>query len=213
MEFTAAKTRLINSLSERIHDTRVLEAMKRIPRELFVPLNALSRAYDDRPLPIGLNQTISQPYIVALMTQALGLTGSEKVLEIGTGSGYQTAILAALARTVTSIERLPELANNADSLLKKLNYSNVAVHIAEDTLGWRKDAPYDAIIVTAGAPHIPPKLIEQLTVGGRMVIPTGNQALQELYKITRTTDNYKTEFLCNCYFVPLVGRGAWENIN
>ncbi len=213
MEFTAAKTRLIDSLSERIHDTRVLETLKRIPRELFVPLNSLSCAYDDRPLPIGLNQTISQPYIVALMTQALELTGSEKVLEIGTGSGYQAAVLSTLARTVISTERLPELAHNAESALRKLNCSNVTIHLAEDTLGWRQDAPYDAIAVTAGAPRIPRGLIEQLTIGGRMVIPVGDYRVQELYKVIRTADSYVTEFLCTCCFVPLIGNDAWDNKN
>lgn len=213
MEFIAAKNRLISSLSERIHDTRVIEAMKQIPRELFVPSDTRASAYDDRPLPIGRNQTISQPYIVALMTQALELTGSEKVLEIGTGSGYQSAILGSLARTVISTERFPELAHNAASLLNKLNCSNVTVHIAEDTLGWQREAPYDAIIVTAGAPRIPEELIKQLAIGGRMVIPVGEYRMQELCRVTRTAAKYETEFLCNCYFVPLVGRGAWENIN
>jgi protein-L-isoaspartate(D-aspartate) O-methyltransferase len=213
MDFTAARARLIDSFGDNIHDTRVLEAMKRVPRELFVPLSARSFAYEDRPLPIGYNQTISQPYIIALMTEALNLTGSEKVLEIGTGSGYQAAILAELARKVISTERYPALAENAAALLKELGYHNVEIHIAEDTLGWTKEAPYDAIIVTAGAPSMPTELIAQLAIGGRMVIPVGTRELQMLYKITRNRDNNKTEELGGCYFVPLVGRGAWENID
>jgi protein-L-isoaspartate(D-aspartate) O-methyltransferase len=213
MEFTAARARLIDSLSDKIHDTRVLEAMRRVPRELFVPLASRSFAYEDRPLPIGLNQTISQPYIIALMTQALELTGDEKVLEIGTGSGYQAAILAELARIVISIERFPALAETAAQLLTNLGYTNVSVHVAEDTLGWPKEAPYDAIIVTAGAPSVPTELSAQLAPGGRMIIPVGTRELQTLYKITRHGNNFKMEDLGGCYFVPLVGRGAWGNID
>src|SRR5512136_2945013 len=171
MEFIAAKNRLINSLSERIHDTRVLEAMKQIPRELFVPSDTRAYAYDDRPLPIGRHQTISQPYIVALMTEALELTGSEKVLEIGTGSGYQAAILAELADHVFSIDRVASLAGEARRLLESLNYYNVAIRVGDGTLGWKDEAPFDAIMVTAGAPNIPKTLVEQIAVGGRLVIP------------------------------------------
>ncbi|MBN1367196.1 MAG: protein-L-isoaspartate(D-aspartate) O-methyltransferase [Dehalococcoidales bacterium] len=211
MDFTAARARLIDSFGNDIYDTRVLEAMKRVPRELFVPLSSRSLAYHDMPLPIGYNQTISQPYIIALMTQSLKLTGNEKVLELGTGSGYQAAILAELARQVVSTERYPVLAENAAALLKQLGYNNVSVHIAEDTLGWQREAPYDAIIVTAGAPQIPEELVTQLTIGGRMVIPVGTRELQQLCKITRTADKYEITDLGGCYFVPLIGRGAWEN--
>lgn len=210
MDFTAARTKLIDSFSNEIRDKRVLEAMKRVPRELFVPPSARPFAYDDRPLPIGYNQTISQPYIIALMTQALELGGKEKVLEIGTGSGYQAAILAELASKVISVERFPALAEAAAGLLKELGYNNVSVRIAEETLGLKKEAPYDAIVVTAGAPSIPTELIEQLTFEGRLVIPVGTRELQELYKITRKRDKNLIEELGGCYFVPLVGRGAWE---
>lgn len=210
MDFTAARTRLIDSFSNEIQDKRVLEAMKRVPRELFVPPSSRAFAYDDRPLPIGCNQTISQPYIIALMTQALELSGKEKVLEIGTGSGYQAAILAELARRVISVERFPELAETAAGLLKELGYNNISVHIAKDTLGWQKEAPYDAIMVTAGAPAIPNDLILQLATGGRMVIPVGTRELQMLYKITRRQGTNEIEELGGCYFVPLVGRDAWE---
>lgn len=211
MEFAVARARLIESFSSEISDRRVLEAMKRVPRELFVPPASRPYAYEDRPLPIGCNQTISQPYIIALMTQALELTGTEKVLEVGTGSGYQAAILAELARTVISTERFPALAEAAAKLLSELGYTNVKVKVAEDTLGWVKEAPYDAIIVTAGAPTIPNELIAQLTLGGRMVIPVGTRYMQKLCKITRNRDKNKMEDLGGCYFVPLIGQGAWEN--
>jgi len=211
MEYATARARLIDSFSSEIKDGRVLEAMKRVPRELFVPPASRPFAYEDRPLPIGCDQTISQPYIIALMTQALELTGTEKVLEVGTGSGYQAAILAELARTVISTERFPTLAEAATKLLSELGYSNVKVTVAEDALGWIKEAPYDAVIVTAGAPTIPTDLIAQLTLGGRMVIPVGTRYMQKLYKITRNRDKNKMEDLGGCYFVPLIGRGAWEN--
>ncbi len=211
MEFAAARTRLIDSFSEKIKDTRVLDAMKRIPRELFVPVSVQPYAYSDKPLPIGFNQTIAQPYLIALMTQALELKGHEKVLEIGTGSGYQAAILAELVTKVITTERFPELAENASGVLQKLGYLNIAVKLAEDSLGWVKESPYDAIIVTAGAPSIPNELISQLTIGGRMVIPAGTRYSQQLYRITRNPDKNKIEDMGTCYFVPLVGKGAWES--
>jgi protein-L-isoaspartate(D-aspartate) O-methyltransferase len=167
-------------------------------------------AYEDRPLPIGLGQTISQPLIVAMMTKALALTGKEKVLEIGTGSGYQTAILAELSDTVITIERLPELADAAGTLLKELGYTNVTVHVAEKTLGWRKEAPYDRIITTAGAPEVPPDLVAQLKFDGILVIPVGSRHLQQLYKVTRLKTKNKIQNLGGCRFVSLIGKGAWE---
>ena len=211
MEFTVAREQLIGSLTGGISDKRVLDAMGRMPRELFVPLLSRPFAYEDRPLPIGFDQTISQPYIIALMTQALELTGTEKVLEVGTGSGYQTSILAELARSVISTERLPALAEAAATLLSKLGYNNLTVKVTENTLGWVKEAPYDAIIVTAGAPTVPTDLIQQLALGGRMVIPVGTRHMQKLCKITRKPDKNKIEDLGSCYFVPLIGQGAWEN--
>ena len=156
--------------------------------------NSLSRhqsrdsAYEDRPLAIGGGQTISQPFIIALMTEALELTGKEKALEIGTGSGYQTAILAELCQRVITVERLPALAETARHVLDSLGYTNIEMHLAEETLGWKSGAPYDAILVTAGAPNIPEDLLAQLAVGGRMVIPVGSRYVQELYKITRQED-------------------------
>ncbi|MFC1941247.1 protein-L-isoaspartate(D-aspartate) O-methyltransferase [Chloroflexota bacterium] len=211
MDFETARARLIEDLGSEIKDKRVLVAMARVPRERFVPPEERHWAYEDRPLPIGLDQTISQPFIVALMTQALELTGSEKVLEIGTGSGYQTAILAELARLVITVERLPALAEAAKKVLNSLGYTNIVVHLAnEETLGWPEEAPYDAIIATAGAPRVSPDLLAQLAIGGRMVIPVGSRYLQELYKITRRKRKNTIQSLGGCRFVSLVGKGAWE---
>ncbi len=210
MDFEAARVRLIEHLRTEIKDERVLSAMARIPRERFVPPGERYLAYEDRPLPIGLDQTISQPFIVALMTQALELTGSEKVLEIGTGSGYQAAILAELARLVITVERLPSLAEAANKVLNSLGYTNIVVHLAKETLGWTDDAPYDAIIATAGAPRVPPDLLAQLAIGGRMVIPVGSRYVQELYKITRHRKKNTIQDLGGCRFVSLIGKGAWE---
>lgn len=210
MDFGAARARLIEHLSAEVRDERVLAAMGRIPREQFVPPEERDLAYEDRPLPIGFEQTISQPFIVALMTQALELTGSEKVLEVGTGSGYQTAILAELARLVITVERVPALVERARKVLDSLGYTNVVVHQAQETLGWPEEAPYDAIIATAGAPKVPPDLLAQLAIGGRMVIPAGSRYIQQLYKITRQRKKNKIEDLGGCCFVSLIGKGAWQ---
>lgn len=209
MDFAAARTRLIKSLDRQITDKRVLAAMSRVPRELFVPESNRHLAYEDMPLPIGLEQTISQPFIIALMTQALELTGREKVLELGTGSGYQTAILAELARRVVTVERLPELSEAAAKVLRDLGYGNVETHVSAESLGWPKEAPYDAILVTAGAPRVPPELLAQLAIGGRMVIPVGSRYMQELQKITRREKNDLVESLGGCRFVSLIGKNAW----
>lgn len=210
MDFAAARAKLIEHLSSEIKDKRVLDAMSRVPRECFVPPESRHLAYEDMPLPIGLEQTISQPFIIALMTAALELTGKEKVLEIGTGSGYQTAILAELARFVITVERLPPLAESARRVLARLGYRNIEVHIAEQTLGWLSGAPYDAIMVTAGAPRVPNDLLAQLAIGGRMVIPVGSRYLQELYKITRHRKKRTVQNLGGCRFVSLIGKNAWE---
>jgi len=210
MDFETERARLIEQLSAEIKDKRVLAAMSRIPRERFVPPESRHLAYEDIPLPIGLEQTISQPFIIALMTEALELTGSEKVLEIGTGSGYQAAILAELASFVVTVERLPALAEAARKTLDSLGYSNIETHLTEQTLGWPKAAPYDAIMVTAGAPRVPPDLLAQLAIGGRMVIPVGSRYLQELCKITRQRKKNKVNNLGGCRFVSLIGNGAWE---
>jgi len=210
MDFEAARARLIQHLSTEIRDKRVLAVMARIPRERFVPPEQLPGAYDDRPLPIGLDQTISQPYIIAFMTEALELTGREKVLEVGTGSGYQAAILAGLARSVITVERLPALAEGAKRVLDSLGYANIIVHLAEETIGWQCEAPYDAIVVTAGAPHVPTDLLAQLAINGRMVIPVGSRYVQELCKITRHRSKNTIQNLGGCRFVSLVGKDAWE---
>jgi len=209
MDFEAARTRLIESLTSEIKDKRVLAVMARIPRERFVPHESARHAYEDRPLPIGLDQTISQPFIIACMTEGLALTGKEKVLEIGTGSGYQTAILAELARLVVSTERLPQLLETAKKSLDSLGYKNIKLHLAEETLGWRADAPYDAIIITAAAPHIPEELVAQLKIGGRMIIPVGSRYVQELCKLTRHRNHNEVRNLGACRFVSLIGKGAW----
>ncbi|MBA7685610.1 Protein-L-isoaspartate O-methyltransferase [subsurface metagenome] len=210
MDFEAARARLIEHLSTEIKDKRVLAAMSRIPRERFVPPEEQHLAYEDIPLPIGLDQTISQPFIVALMTEALELTGSEKVLELGTGSGYQVAILAELARLVVTVERLPSLAEAAKRVLDSLGYANIEVHLTEKALGWQAGAPYNAIIVTAGAPRVPATLLAQLAVGGRLVIPVGSRYVQELYKITKHRKKNTVQNLGGCRFVSLIGEDAWE---
>ncbi len=210
MDFEAERARLIEHLSREIKDRRVLDAMARIPRERFVPEESRHLAYEDIPLPIGLEQTISQPFIIALMTEALELTGAEKVLEIGTGSGYQSAILAELTRRVVTVERLPKLAETAGKVLDSLDYHNIEIRLSGETLGCPEEAPFEAILVTAGAPSVPPELISQLAFGGRMVIPVGSRYLQELAKITRQRKKNRIENLGGCRFVSLIGKGAWD---
>ena len=210
IDLEAARAKLIEHLSYDIKDKRVLDVMSHIPRELFVPPENRRLAYEDRPLPIGWDQTISQPYIIALMTEALELNGSEKVLEIGTGSGYQTAILAELAREVITVERVEALAESARTVLKELGYKNIEIHLAEETLGWKRGAPYNAIIVTAGAPSVPDDLLVQLAIDGRMVIPVGSRYVQELCKITKRRDKNIVQNLGGCRFVSLIGKDAWD---
>jgi protein-L-isoaspartate(D-aspartate) O-methyltransferase len=210
MDFDAARAELIDQLSTEIKDKRVLEVMRSIPRELFIPRERRHLAYEDRPLPIGYDQTISQPFIIALMTEALALKGNEQVLEVGTGSGYQAAILAKLTRHVVTIERLKPLAETAKKVLDSLGFTNIEVHVTEEALGWQREAPYDAIMVTAAAPRVPPDLLAQLRISGRLVIPVGSRYLQELYKITRGRNRNKIENLGGCRFVSLIGKGAWE---
>jgi protein-L-isoaspartate(D-aspartate) O-methyltransferase len=210
VDLDRARRILIDSISHDIKDRHVLLAMSRVPRERFIPLELQSSAYDDRPLGIGCGQTISQPYIVALMTEALGLTGQEKVLEVGTGSGYQAAVLAELANCVYSVERIPELAESAAGILAELGYKNVQVELAGDQLGCAKYAPYDAILVAAAAPSVHQTLIDQLCEGGRLVIPVGSRMEQELLRITKLKAGIRTERLGGCRFVPLIGRDAWN---
>jgi protein-L-isoaspartate(D-aspartate) O-methyltransferase len=204
-----ARENLLEYLDHEIADKRVVEAMKRVPREAFVSPEQYDAAYDDRPLGIGFGQTISQPFIVALMVQALEVKEREQVLELGTGSGYEAAILAELAQKVVTVECIPELAESAKQVLDKLGYSNIEVHVAGKTLGWPDGAPYDAIIVSAGAPSVPQVLLEQLAWGGRLVIPVGSRWQQDLLKVTKLKKGNRIENLGGCYFVPLIGEGAW----
>ncbi len=206
-----ARSKLIRQLSREIRDPRVLEAMGRVPRELFVPTTSQHLAYENIPLPIEMEQTISQPFIVALMTKALELKGDEKVLEIGTGSGYQTAILCELARWVVSVERHPKLIDKAGKVLALLGYKNVDIHHAPKTLGWQKDSPYDAVIVTAAAPNVAQELLDQLAIGGRLVIPIGTPFEQELMQLVKQKDGAERRNLGGCRFVPLIGEGAWAD--
>ncbi len=194
-----------------IADERVLRAMGKIHRHLFIEEALIGEAYNDHPLPIGHKQTISQPYIVALMTQALGLKGSEKTLEIGTGSGYQTAILAELSKRVYTIERIKPLMEKTVKLLGRLGYPNIIFKAFDGTLGWKEKEPFDAIIVTAGAPRVPDPLLDQLAVGGRMLIPIGDKYSQELIKVTKKKKDYKKENLGGCRFVDLIGVYGWKD--
>ena len=195
----------------KIADERVIEAMSMLPRHRFVPEAIKSQAYKDNALPIAAGQTISQPFIVARMTELLELKGQEKVLEIGAGSGYQTAVLASLARKVFAIERLPALADEANRRLQTLGFRNFTLKAADGTAGWDAYMPFDAILVAAGGPGIPEPLIKQLKVGGRLVIPIGDdQRKQSLIRVTRTAESYKTENFGPCAFVPLIGEHGWQ---
>jgi len=193
-----------------ISDARVIAAMARVERHRFVEEALWARAYEDRALPIGLRQTISQPFMVGLMTQSLELKGNERVLEIGTGSGYQTAVLAELAASVFSIERISSLAATAREVLDTLGYHNIAVRVADGTLGWTEEAPFDAILVTAGGPRVPRPLVAQLRDGGRLVFPIGEEELQTLVRIRKDSDRLREEYFGDCRFVKLVGRYGWE---
>jgi protein-L-isoaspartate(D-aspartate) O-methyltransferase len=198
-------------VSRGIKDERVLEAMRKVPRHLFVPENLRGSAYHDGPLSIGEGQTISQPYMVALMTECLGLKGGEKVLEIGTGSGYQTAVLAELAEHVYSIERVPILLEKAQQVLTDLGYETITFFKEGDgTFGWPEESPFDGIIVTAGAPDISPILVQQLNDGGVLVVPVGSRYSQTLYKVTKKGDMIEKEERTLCVFVPLIGKYGWK---
>lgn len=194
-----------------ITDPRVLDAMGAVPREAFVTARDEPSAYDERPLPIGEGQTISQPLIVATMTQALELTGGERVLEVGTGSGYQAAVLRQIVARVISVERLPGLAESARRRLASLGIDGVEVHVADGSLGWPGAGPYDAIVVTAGGPEIPPALLDQLAPGGRLVMPVGRRAVQHLLRARRSRSGELTvEDLGAVSFVPLIGEQGWS---
>jgi len=194
-----------------VTDPRVVAALRRVPRHRFVQEALQDRAYGDHPLPTGEEQTISQPYIVGLMTSLLELSGREKVLEVGTGSGYQTAVLAELARRVCSIERLPRLAERARATLEALGYDNVWVRVGNGALGWPDEAPFDRIIVTAGGPGVPPPLVQQLADGGRMVLPVGSPENQVLTLVENVGGEIRKQAHSDCKFVKLVGKYAWES--
>jgi protein-L-isoaspartate(D-aspartate) O-methyltransferase len=203
----------IQIINRGIHDPRVISAMRKVPRHLFLDEALWPEAYEDHPVPIGEKQTISQPYIVALMTEALALKETETVLEIGTGSGYQTAILGQLAEQVYSIERIPSIAKRARKILDELKYPNIVVTVGDGTYGWKEYSPYDAIIVTAGAPEAPKTLLDQLKAGGRLVIPVGTESNQNLMLYTKEADQdvFRKEDFGGCRFVKLIGEHSWKN--
>lgn len=212
MEYAAARRRMVDKhLKKRgISDPRVIDAMEKVPRHKFVEEALQSQAYTDYALPIGEKQTISQPYIVALMSEAAQLQGSEKVLEIGTGSGYQAAVLAQLAEHVYSVERLVILARRARRILDSIGCNNVHIKVSDGTVGWPEHEPYDVIVVTAGAPEVPQEYLAQLAPGGRLIIPVGEYNTQTLRRVTRKLDNtFSSEDLIMCRFVPLIGKRGW----
>ncbi len=213
VDFAARRREMVEEqIRERgITDARVLEAMLSVPRHEFVPPEMVAQAYMDQPLPIGEGQTISQPFMVAAMAAALQLTGSERALEIGTGCGYQAAVLSRVAREVFTIEAHEALAVAARARLARLGYANVQVRAGDGTLGWPEAAPFEAILVTAAAPAVPPPLVGQLTEGGRLVIPVGTPEMQELRRLTKREGKTTQEILYDCRFVPLVGRYGWRD--
>ncbi|MGE0679579.1 MAG: protein-L-isoaspartate(D-aspartate) O-methyltransferase [Candidatus Binatia bacterium] len=211
--YDALRARMVEEQLRRrgIVDPRILKAMEEVPRHRFVPEESRISAYEDRPLPIGRGQTISQPYIVALMLQTLELTDSENALEVGTGSGYQAALLGRLVKHVYTVEIIAELAETARTLLQELQFDNVEVVAANGSIGWKAGAPYDAIIVAAASPLVPPSLIEQLQDGGRLVLPVGTLYEQRLLRIRKHGEEVVTEDLGGCAFVPLVGEEGWKS--
>lgn len=210
--FTHLRSQMVEYQIARrgVADECVLQAMRQVPRHLFVPPDYQDQAYDDHPLPIGSGQTISQPYIVAFMTEQLDLKGNETVLEVGTGSGYQAAVLACLVRQVHTIERVAELAERAEGIFKELNLANIKVHVGDGSLGWPPDSPYQAILVTAAAPACPPALQEQLDLGGRMIIPVGERFHQTLELWQRKDDGLHCQDILPVMFVPLKGEQGWN---
>jgi len=212
MDFKELREQMVRTqlIPRGIKDIRVLDAMRRVPRHLFIGSQNEESAYNDMALSIGMGQTISQPYMVAIMTELLELKGDEKVLEIGTGSGYQAAILAELSREVYTIERISALAENAREKFHSLNYSNIHVRTGDGTLGWPEDAPFDRIMITAASPKIPDPLIEQLAIDGLLVIPVGSRFSQQLLKIKKTKEKLIEEYHTPCVFVPLIGEHGWS---
>jgi len=212
MNLEKERNRMVDEqiVARGVKDPRVLDVMRKVPRHLFIPEAMRSMAYADNALPLGESQTISQPYIVALMTELLELKGAERVLEIGTGSGYQAAILAELCEKVYTVERIKALADRARTTLDNLGYNTVAIKVYDGTYGWKEMAPFDAIMVTAGSPSVPGPLVEQLKEGGRMVIPVGERYGQRLITVVKTVDGSITQKNIPCMFVPLIGNHAWK---
>jgi len=211
-EFRGARRRLVETLQDKgIRDLAVLRAIDQVPRHLFVPASVRHRAYEDSALPIGNSQTISQPYVHARAVEQLMLTGRERVLEIGTGSAYQTALLAELASQVFSVERYPALLDKARAMINQLQIRNVSFLLGDGTLGWREYAPYDAIVVSAGAPHVPAALEAQLIDGGRLLIPLGDREEQMLTLLIRRGQAFERRDICPVRFVPLIGAGGWPS--
>ena len=213
MKFRRLREEMVTKqiIARGITDARVLSAMRTVPRHLFVSEAMMDQAYGDFPLPIGEQQTISQPYIVAEMTQALQVTSEDRVLEIGTGSGYQAAILAQIAFRVYTIERIHSLYTRTRTLFDQLRYHNIVTRYSDGTTGWKDESPFDAIIVTAGAPDIPPVLVNQLAVGGRLVIPVGDRHSQDLIKLVRDEQGIRQSNLGGCRFVRLIGEHGWKD--
>lgn len=213
VDFTRARTLMVEEqlIPRGIRSPDVLAAMRKVPRHLFIDQSFHGDAYGDHPLPIGADQTISQPYMVALMTELLDVHPDQRVLEIGTGSGYQTAILAELAREVYTVERITSLANAAQTRFEQLHYANIQVRVGDGTVGWKEYAPYHRILVTAGAPLVPEPLVEQLTDGGKLVIPVGSRMSQMLHILTKQQGQLHTTTSCPCVFVRLIGQEGWEH--
>ena len=215
-DYTISRRRMVEEqvIARGVTDPRVIDAMLKVPRHKFVEEALAGKAYQDAPLPIGEKQTISQPYMVAVMSEALMLDGSERVLEVGTGSGYQAAVLALLADRVFSLERIPSLARRARKVLDDNGFSKVNIRLADGTVGWQDMAPFDGIIVTAGAPKVPQEYLDQLSLGGRLIIPVGDRESQVLMRITRVAEaEYKEEKMLGCRFVPLIGSQGWKQEN
>jgi protein-L-isoaspartate(D-aspartate) O-methyltransferase len=213
MDFKEQREHMVKTqlIPRGISDERVIAAMKEVPRHLFIPEAIQHLAYDDMALSIGEGQTISQPYMVAVMTELLDLTGDEKVLEIGTGSGYQAAILAELSREVYTVERIAPLAEHAKKRFTSLGYTNIQVKVSDGTLGWPEKAPFDRIIVTAGTPRIPEPIADQLAAGGILIAPVGDRFSQQLLKIKKIKDTLQEEYHTPCVFVPLIGKYGWKS--
>jgi protein-L-isoaspartate(D-aspartate) O-methyltransferase len=211
LDYTRAREKMVQEqiIDRGIKDPRVIETMRKIPRHLFVPDAFLGRAYGDTALPIGDGQTITQPYMVAYMSEALGFRGGERVLEVGTGSGYQAAILACLAERVYSVERIRSLLEWARKTLDRIHCQNVVTKLSDGSYGWQEEAPFDAILITAGAPSIPQPLADQLKTGGTMVIPVGERNSQRLIRVRKDSRGFSQEDLLECNFVSLVGEFGW----